>query len=174
MQKVIEFLLQGSVGVLFAALGFFVKLLVDFTYLKAPRLKPYVKIRATGCGPPSNGYRVYGYIVNIDIYNLSSNVAYDFDLKSFRISTTFKMMTTNLIIPKNPITDQQPLCIEVEYHYHLEVTEKYKTDDGRQHLEDMNKQFTLKCSYRNALGKKYSKTFEGVMTKANNINSFVS
>jgi hypothetical protein len=173
-QKIIEFLLQGSVGVLFAALGFFAKLLTDYIYLKAPRLKLDVKIRATGCGPPANGYRVYGYLANINIYNHSGNVAYDFELQSFRISSEFKVRDPNLTILKNPITDQQPLYIEIEYYCQLEVTEKYKTDDGRLRLADINKEFTLKYSYSNALGKKYSKIFEGIMTKANTKNSFVS
>jgi len=173
-QKVFEFLIQGGIGALLAIMAFFSKSLLDYFYLKSPRLKPSIKVRSEGAGPPNKGDRLYSFLITIEIYNNSKNDAYDFELIEFKPTEVFKIITNPIVVNKIPITDQKSLSIVIEYQAILKEKGGFVYQDAQERLDELDKNYHIKYSYSNALGKKYTKEQDGKMTKENFTFSYVS
>lgn len=156
---------QLLAGGLLTVSGFVTKYLVDYYYLKSPKLKVEVVIKSTGNHPPSNGYRIYNYEILLSIYNLSDNVAYGFDIDVFKIDDSFFKTFDRPDVPslKEPLKADKPILLSLSYHANLPISSEFKYDDGRGQLRLLDKTFHIKYHYANSLGKYYSKTLHDNM-----------
>ena len=167
-------MLNIVIGASLAIAGYISKYLVDYYFLKAPRLKPEIIIRPYITEPPLNNYRKYTYNIEITIHNFSENAAYDFALLGFTVNPVFVKQPGKTILSKSPITSNTPLLIKIAYTAHLPVTPEFTYADAQGRLPTLNKEFKISYSFKNALGKSYNRHIAGRMTMSSEIGEIVS
>jgi len=173
MNSFTDVLITAGVGALFTAAGYGLKLLVDFYFLKSPRIYPEVTITGTLTMPPLNGYRRYGYKIIVEFYNHSKNEAYGFEIKNFSVmSDVLKLTAYPKDISKNPINDIAPLRFEMSYEAVLPVIAGKETLDSTGRIDELYKGYFMDISFKNALGNTYRKSINGKMVVKNNERIF--
>jgi len=168
---------EKAVGVVinvgFAILGFCIKYLLDYHYLKSPRVRPEVIVFDAGCNPPRNGYRVYSFNITINFFNYSENMAYGLILEEFVIDNAFTLSQKTAIKSKDkPLSSTSHFTVEIGYSANLKLDEATTYATGYDRLRNLSIRYRMQYSFYNALGKKYIQRVTGDMILYKDKNSF--
>jgi hypothetical protein len=163
-ETLLELIIPAVAGALLTVLGFILKLILDYFYLRKPILRAEVAIQRDVVSAPKEGSRHYEFKTTITIKNYSKNDAYG--VKIFSI----KHGNPDLIIediPKNikdmPVKDDNPLILKYNCSAELRIKSKNQFVDIEDRVNEMDRKLEMQLTYYNALGKKYTKTFKRVM-----------
>jgi hypothetical protein len=154
-------ILPWFLGLFAAFIGFVGKGIIDYFWLKAPRLTVRATLLPTITNPPRNRYRNYQYNIEIEIQNHSKNEAYGLEV----ISIT---MPTGLFIDPGTISDKYDHVVSdtvsaqifAKCSITLPVEESNATKDARGRINDFGNKIKIKFSYKNQLGKPYTRIRE--------------
>jgi len=146
-------------GVITASFGYGIKGLIDYLWLKSPRISVKAMLMPHLTMPPLNGYRKYEYNLEIEIQNHSKNDAYGFEVDSIHMPTGLQTVNKNPSIQyTHVINDQLSRKMLFECSITLPVDESNKTKGASERMNDFGNEVSLKVSYKNQLGKNYKKT----------------
>lgn len=155
----LQTILPWLLGLLAAFLGFIGKGIIDYFWLKAPRMAVRATLIPTITNPPRNGFRNYQYDIEIEIQNHSKNEAYGLQIHSI-------LMPTGLYIEQGSLSDKYDHVVSDtisgkifgKCNITLPVNEVDKTKNAAQRIKDFGNQIKIKFSYKNQLGKQYTIT----------------
>lgn len=157
MLDIQETLFPWLLGILTAVLGFFVKWLTDYFWLKAPKLVVKASLNPTITRPPQNNYRTYHYELQIEIQNHSKNEAFGLEIIQL-VMPTGLLAESSAISEKyeHVVSDTISARIEMKCYITLPITDADRTKDANQRMKDFGNKIKITFNYKNELGKKYN------------------
>lgn len=146
-------------GIITACVGYGIKGLIDYLWLKSPRISVKAILIPHLTMPPTNGFRKYEYNLEIEIQNHSKNDAYGFEVDSILMPTGLQAVNKNPSVQySHVISDQLSRKMLLECSITLAVDESNKTKNASERMNDFGDEVSLKVRYKNQLGKTYRKT----------------
>jgi len=145
-------------GTLTTIVGFGVKSLLDYLWLKAPRMAVRSTLTGTITHPPRNGYRSYDFDIEIEIQNHSKNEAYGLQILNIIMPTGLHMQGGFQDKYDHVVSDTTSAKICGKCAITLPVSPQNATATGSERKKDFGNQIKLSYTYKNQLGRSYNKT----------------
>ncbi|WP_299568471.1 hypothetical protein [uncultured Pedobacter sp.] len=146
-------------GTATAIVGFFIKYVVDYFWLKSPKINVKAALIAKTTEPPHNNFRKYNYELQLEIQNHSKNPAYGLQLNRIVMPTGLHLKGSSLREEyEHVVSDVVTAKIFGPCTITLPVSDSDASKTGSQRVNDFGNEIKVDLSYKNELGKRYSTT----------------
>src|SRR5690606_29279872 len=150
--------------------GFLGKMILDYYWLKSPRLEFSHNIKDAMNGTrkiPNSDLTEFAFIIHMQISNNSSHDAYSFSFT--KIDYTHQgqgQIDFHLLTPTESFTVKSgdKILYKIKFTYKLIVSNDDFRTHAKTYLKKLNLTYTLKYQYKNALGKQYEKSITKILS----------
>lgn len=135
-------------GTLTAIAGFLVKSIIDYLWLKAPRMVARATLRESITNPPKDDYRNYEFEIEIELQNHSKNEAYGLQILSLVMPTGLHVIGKISDQYDHVVSDTVSAKLYGRCSITLPVCPENATKTGGQRTKDFGNQVKIKYSYK--------------------------
>lgn len=157
MKDWLNFIFPAALGSIFTGVGFFVKYLSDYFWLKSPRITivpTHIWSQIVNVG---QGVLRLDYTITCKIFNNSENIAYMVKVEQIKVLPPFEERKEDFRAPNPTIDDKNPSQFTYTISSSVPHSLETRNATAETYFKDHSPHLIVKLSYINKLGKEYSK-----------------